>query len=76
MSQRTKIKESDKSTMYHYKYNTSFSGCQCLKDCYCKEDFKTETIEYYKIIRTKNEKGSVHKSIEEANERWEFVNSL
>jgi hypothetical protein len=76
MSQRTKIKENNKATMYHYKGKTGFRGCQCFKDCYCKEDFKAEYFEYYSVVRFKNSKKSRHETIKEANERWEFVNSL
>lgn len=69
------IKQDDSNIMYHHTGTTKFSGCQCIKDCTCNEDFKEEEYDYYTVTRI-GKKTTIHKTLEEANERWNFVCSL
>ena len=69
------IKENELNVMYHHTGVTKFTGCQCLGDCSCNEDFKSSYYDYYTVKR-KNKKTTHHTTLEEANVRWEFVNSL
>ena len=58
---------------------TKFTGCQCYKDCTCNEDFKSSKYDYYTVTRnigTKKQKTTLHSNLNEANERWDFINNL
>jgi hypothetical protein len=73
---RTIVKQTDNEKMVHHTGITRFSGCQCFKDCTCNEDFKPAPFDYYTVVRrigTKKQKTTVHQTIEEANERWDFI---
>jgi hypothetical protein len=72
---RKTIKEKDKNLMRHHTGVTRFLGCQCFNDCYCREDFKPGRYDYYTVVR-KNGKTTTHNDLEEANHRWDFINSL
>jgi hypothetical protein len=69
------IRESDKNIMYHRTGVTKFTGCQCQNDCTCHEDFTPKEYSYYQVKR-KNIKTTNHATIEEAEARWNFVESL
>ncbi len=69
------IHETEKNVMYHHTGKTTFKGCQCMKDCTCYEDFKSCNYDYYTVKR-KNKKTTYHNTLEEAMDRWSFVDSL
>lgn len=69
------IKENNLNVMYNHTGTTSFSGCQCFKNCSCNEDFKSSSYNYYTVKR-KNKKTTFHQTLEEANARWDFLNNL
>ena len=69
------IKENELNAMYHHTGMTRFRGCQCFRDCSCREDFKSEHYDYYTVVR-KNKKTTNHHSEEDANIRWDFVSAL
>lgn len=69
------IKENELNVMHHNTGTTSFRGCQCFRDCSCKEDFKPVKYDYYTVKR-KNKKTTIHHTLEEANIRWDFINAL
>ena len=69
------IKENDKNIMYHHTGITKFTGCQCIKDCTCNEDFMPSKYDYYTVNR-KNKKTTAHNTLQEAEERWNLVMSL
>lgn len=73
------IKEKEDKKMFHHTGTTNFSGCQCYKDCSCKNDFKPSEYNYYTVVRrigTKKQKTTTHANINQANERWEYICSL
>lgn len=58
---------------------TKYTGCQCFKDCTCREDFKEEPYNYYVVTRrigTKKQKTTHHNTMEEVEERWEYIKTL
>jgi hypothetical protein len=69
------IKENKLNIMYHHTGITRFTGCQCIKDCTCNEDFTPAKYDYYTVKR-KNKKTTYHQTLDEANIRWDFVNTL
>ncbi len=69
------IKENVFNIKIHCVEITEYNGCQCIKDCLCRENFKPEKIEYY-IVKRKQKKTTTHKTLDEANSRWEYINSL
>ena len=71
----TVIKENEYNVLLRRNGYTYFRGCQCFKDCGCKEGFKSEEYEHYAVIR-KNKKETIHKTLEEALERWDIVKGL
>lgn len=76
---RTIVKQTDNEKMVHHTGVKRFTGCQCFKDCTCNEDFKPARFDYYTVVRrigTKKQKTTVHKTIDEANQRWEFICAL
>ena len=76
---RTIVKQTDDKKMVHHTGKTRFTGCQCLKDCTCNEDFKSAPYDYYTVVRrigTKKQKTTVYQTIDEANERWDFICAL
>lgn len=76
---RILIKKEDDKKMYHHTGTSRFTGCQCFKDCTCAEDFIPETYSYYTVYRrigTNKQKKTIHKTLEEANERWEFISKV
>jgi hypothetical protein len=73
------IKQIDDKKMVHHFGMTKFPGCQCFKDCTCSNDFKSVPFSYYRITRrsgTKKQKTTIHLTIEEAEERWNFICTL
>jgi hypothetical protein len=48
---RTIVKQTDNEKMVRHTGITSFSGCQCFKDCTCNEDFKPAPFDYYTVVR-------------------------
>jgi hypothetical protein len=69
------IRESGNNFMYHHTGVTRFSGCQCIKDCTCNEDFKPRNYDFFSVVR-KGKKTTIHTTESEAIERFEFVCSL
>ena len=69
------IKENELNVMYHHTGITKFTGCQCINDCFCREDFKSSEYDYYTVKR-KNKKTTIHKTLEDATLRWDFVCAL
>ena len=69
------IKENDFNIMYIHNGTTKFKGCQCFKDCTCNKYFKPSEYNYYTVCR-KNKKTTTHQTLEEANNRWDYVCSL
>lgn len=47
----TIIKTSEKGKIIHHKGTTTYQGCQCFKDCDCRESFIGEMLEYYTVKR-------------------------
>lgn len=72
---RKTIKENKFNLMRHHTGTTKFTGCQCFKDCSCNDDFKPSNYDYYSVLR-KNKKTTIHKTLQEAEERWIYVNNL
>lgn len=73
---RTILEETDKYILSHHKHTTSYSGCQCFKDCYCRESFKPEHIEFYKVIRKKKYKSNQYSTLQKAQERIDYLNNI
>ena len=69
------VKEDTHNIMYHHTGVTKFTGCQCIKDCTCNEDFISSNYDYYTVKR-KNKKTTIHSTLAEALVRWNFVVSL
>lgn len=65
------------NAMFHYEGITKFTGCQCFKDCDCRERFIPQKFSYYTVLRRNNRnKTTRHYTLESAIERWKFVNTL
>ena len=43
--------------LVHYSHTIKFQGCQCMKDCTCKEDYIPWKEEYYRVVPTDTTKG-------------------
>tara|TARA_R110001599_G_scaffold109319_1_gene272817 strand:- start:45 stop:269 length:225 start_codon:yes stop_codon:yes gene_type:complete len=69
------IKESEKAIIIHLTGHHKFKGCQCFKDCSCKDDFVPEEIDCYSVTR-KGKNRLFFGSIDEAMKRFNFINSL
>mgnify|MGYP000856565938 FL=1 len=69
------IKESEKAIIVHLTGHHKFKGCQCFKDCSCKEDFKPSEIDCYSVTR-KGKNRLFYETLDKAYERFDFVNSL
>ena len=69
------IKESEKAIIIHLTGYHKFKGCQCFKDCSCKEDFKPSEIDCYSVTR-KGKNKLFFGNLNEAIKRFDFVNSL
>ncbi len=48
---RILIKQIGTNKMYHHIGTTRYVGCQCFKDCTCREDFTPRPYDYYTIRR-------------------------
>lgn len=72
---KTIVKENDLNVMFHLTGVTSFRGCQCFKDCDCSQNFKPAPYDFYSVQR-KNLKTTHHKTLQEAETRWDLVNTL
>ncbi len=72
---KTIIKENERNIMYHCTGITKFTGCQCFKDCTCREDFVPREYDN-SIVKRKNKKTTYHNDLEDAEKRWDFINSL
>ena len=76
---KTIIKQTESERMIHHTGITRFTGCQCFKDCACKEDFKSVPFDYYTVIRrigTNKQKTTIHQTLRETEKRWEFIINL
>ena len=69
------IKESEKAIICHVTGVDKFKGCQCFSDCSCKEDFKPSELNYYSVTR-KGKNRLFYETLEQAYERFNFINSL
>lgn len=49
MVTRTDIANKKEYSLVHYKGTSSFRGCQCYKDCTCREDYKPEEVNHYRL---------------------------
>lgn len=70
----TTIKETERYILFYQEGFTSFSGCQCYKDCLCMESFKSE---FYRVYGVRKKTGKIkttyHKSLVEADKRIEVL---
>ncbi len=56
---------------------SSFSGCQCYKDCTCNEDFISAPYDYYAVKKKFNKiKTTTYKTLELAQERIDFLKTI
>lgn len=69
------LKQEGNNVLYHHTGVSKFTGCQCIKDCTCNEDFNPKPYDYYTVKRT-GKKTTTHFNIEEAEKRFVFVNTL
>jgi hypothetical protein len=76
---QTIIKQTEDLTMISHSGITRFQGCQCNKDCSCHENFVETRYEYFTVVRNWKKfkrKTTRHNTLEEANERWDFLTNL
>lgn len=60
-----------------HKGETKFRGCQCIKDCTCHEDFKSEKYHCYSVKRKTGRKNTTtHNTLEEVKERIKLLDSF
>jgi hypothetical protein len=45
------LEDNEKYTFAHWTGNTKFTGCQCIKDCYCANNFISESVNHYTVKR-------------------------
>lgn len=57
----TILKFNEDYKLVHYSNTIKFQGCQCTKDCTCREDYKSWTEEYYRVVPTDTTKGKGQK---------------
>jgi len=76
-TKKTMLEEMPEYQLWHEVGITHFNGCQCFKDCNCKEDFVSESYEVWRIRKRVNKvKTSSHSSLKEAQERIAFIMAL
>lgn len=77
MAHKTLSLDSDHHLREH-KGVTSFTGCQCFKDCTCHEDFTPISYHYFTVKnrKSKKRKTTTHNTLDEALERIKFIKSL
>lgn len=52
----------------------TFIGCQCFKDCTCRDEFKPYDFHYYLVKNfVGNKKDKSYQTLNEANERCNFI---
>lgn len=54
---KTILESHEDYQLVHYSHTIKFQGCQCMKDCTCKEDYKPWKEEYYRVVPTDTTKG-------------------
>ena len=67
--------ENEKNKMFHHTGIARYNVCQCFGDCCCSEDFKPFEYDYYTVLRI-GKKTTWHRDLEDATERWNYVNTL
>lgn len=68
------IESTDVYDLIHHTGMTSFSGCQCFKDCSCHEDFVSTPYDFYAVKKKINKiKTTHHSTIDEARIRIAFL---
>ncbi len=74
---KTILEETKDYILYHHVGKSKFQGCQCFKDCSCREDFIPQDYNYYSVKKLFNKiKTHTCKTLEEARERIDFLNTL
>ena len=66
-------------TLREHKGLAKFSGCQCFKDCSCKEEYVPVAYWYFTVKNTKSkkrQKTTKHSTLEEAQERIALIKSI
>lgn len=71
------VEETQDYKLEHHVGVTRYTGCQCMKDCFCKEDFKPERYDYY-IVKKKFNKphSTLCSTLEKAQKHIELLVSL
>lgn len=71
------IDSTERYDINHHTGMTTFSGCQCFKDCTCHEDFIPRPYNYYSVKKKFNKiKTTTHNTIEEVQERIKLLNTI
>lgn len=67
---KTIIQQTKDFTVFHHTGMSSFGGCQCYKDCTCKEDFTSAPYDYYTVKKGFNKpKTTRHETYEGVEKR-------
>jgi hypothetical protein len=67
---KTIIKDTVDFTVIHHTGITRFTGCQCIKDCSCHEDFTPAPYDYYSVKKKFGKyKTTTHATMSDVEER-------
>ena len=71
------VKENARIRLRHIKGTSKFGGCQCFKDCGCKDDFIPVDFEYWIVTKKFNQpKTSLHNDIESAYDKIRYLKAI
>lgn len=69
--------ETNEYIVYHHTGTTSFTGCQCIKDCTCKNVFTSSPYNYYSVKKKFGKhKTTFHNTLEDVRIRIEVLMSV
>jgi len=71
------VEETKDYIVIHHTGITRFTGCQCIKDCTCNEDFVPTNYDYYTVKKKfGRHKTTTHNSLEEVKIRLEVLKAI